>query len=74
MHLPVNIIERVMKGRWGEDGSPKIFPGKDNAQKQLRRMCKNQLRIKLQAWEEDMEYVQKLKSERERASRIWKAL
>ena len=57
MHLPVNIIERVMKGRWGEDGSPKIFPGKDNSQKQLRRMCKNQLRIKLQAWEEDMEYV-----------------
>ena len=55
MHLPVNIIERVMKPRWGKDGAPVAFPAADNAQKQLRRMCKNQLRIKRQAWEADME-------------------
>ena len=57
MHLPVNIIERVMKPRWGEKGAPETFPASDNAQKQLRRMCKNQLRIKRQAWEADMEMM-----------------
>ena len=55
MYLPTNIIERVMKPRWGEQGAPTTFPASDNAQKQLRRMCKNQLRIKRQAWEADME-------------------
>jgi len=57
MYLPTNIIERIMKGRWGSEGAPTSFPGNDNAQKQLIRMCKNQLRIKQAAWEDDMEII-----------------
>lgn len=55
--IPTNIIERVMKGRWGSEGAPTCFPGNDRSQKRLILMCKNQLRIKLEAFEMDMEII-----------------
>jgi hypothetical protein len=55
--IPVNIIERIMKGRWGSDGAPTCFPGEDRSQHRLIVMCKNQLRIKKQAFEMDMEII-----------------
>ena len=60
MYLPTNIIERIMKGRWGTEGASRCFPGTDNAQKQLIGMCKNQLRIKREAFEADMEDIRTL--------------